>query len=173
MLWSALTDNLSAFAPCGCVTIQRVLCVGKWRTPCRGCQDILRRLTVAPGSPVLSKYPDEVRRAGDSVASQRVARKAYALGRKVLNEPETLVIPDLIAMAPGTGGIKMELQPTAWARARIMKTIVNLILRMAFEKRSWGYTRIRGALANLGYQAGRGTIDNILREPLIVCFELI
>jgi hypothetical protein len=33
-----------------------------------------------------------------------------------------------------------------------MKTIVNLILRMALEKRSWGYTRIRGALANLGCQ---------------------
>jgi hypothetical protein len=45
--------------------------------------------------------------------------------------------------------------------------------RMALEKRSWGYTRIRGALANLGYQVGRGTIANILREPLIVSFELL
>jgi hypothetical protein len=35
-----------------------------------------------------------------------------------------------------------------------MKTIVNLILRMALENRSWGNTRIRGALANLGHEVG-------------------
>lgn len=45
-----------------------------------------------------------------------------------------------------------------------MKTIVDLILRMAQENPSWGYTRIRGALANLGHEAGRATIANILRE---------
>jgi putative transposase len=49
-------------------------------------------------------------------------------------------------------------------RPRTMKTIVDLILRMALENRSWGYTRIRGALANLGHEVGRGTIANILRE---------
>ena len=32
------------------------------------------------------------------------------------------------------------------------------------ENRSWGYTRIRGALANLGHEVGRGTIANILHE---------
>jgi transposase InsO family protein len=35
---------------------------------------------------------------------------------------------------------------------------------MALENPSWGYTRIRGALANLGHQVGRGTIANALRE---------
>ena len=35
---------------------------------------------------------------------------------------------------------------------------------MALENPSWGYTRIRGALANLGYQVGRGTIARILEE---------
>jgi transposase InsO family protein len=42
--------------------------------------------------------------------------------------------------------------------------MANLVLRMAMENPSWGYTRIRGALANLGYQVGRGTIANILKE---------
>lgn len=45
-----------------------------------------------------------------------------------------------------------------------MKTIVDLILRMAQDNPSWGHTRIRGALANLRYKAGRGTIANVLRE---------
>lgn len=35
---------------------------------------------------------------------------------------------------------------------------------MARENPRWGYTRIRGALANLGYKISRTTIANILRE---------
>jgi hypothetical protein len=35
---------------------------------------------------------------------------------------------------------------------------------MAIENLSWGYTRIQGALANLGHQIGRGTIANIFKE---------
>ena len=45
-----------------------------------------------------------------------------------------------------------------------MNTIVDLILRMALENRSRGYTRICGALANLGHEVGRGTIASILHE---------
>jgi putative transposase len=41
--------------------------------------------------------------------------------------------------------------------------IVELVLRMARENSSWGYTRIRGALCNLGHD-GRNTIKRILFE---------
>jgi transposase InsO family protein len=35
---------------------------------------------------------------------------------------------------------------------------------MATENPSWGYTPIRGAMANLGHHLGRGTIRSILKE---------
>jgi putative transposase len=96
----------------------------------------------------------------------RLARKAQALGRKVLNELETLVTPDTLLRW------YWELVASKWnyrrrrgpGRPRVMKTIVDLILRMALDNPSWGHTRIRGALANLGHQVGRGTIANILKE---------
>src|SRR5450631_1487804 len=96
----------------------------------------------------------------------RLARKAHALGRKVLNELHTLVTPDTLLRW------HREMIACKWnysrrrgaGRPRVMQTIVNLVLRMALENRSWGYTRIQGAMANLGHEVGRGTIANILRE---------
>src|SRR5262249_53301015 len=45
-----------------------------------------------------------------------------------------------------------------------MREIRALIVRMATENRSWGYTRIQGALANLNHEVSRGTIATVLRE---------
>src|SRR3982074_1157360 len=97
---------------------------------------------------------------------RRLARKARALGRKVLNELETLVTPDtLLRWYRELIAFKCNYSPRRGpGRPRVMKTIVELILQMALENPSWGYTRIRGALANLGHQVGRGTIANILRD---------
>jgi hypothetical protein len=38
------------------------------------------------------------------------------------------------------------------------------VVRIARENPNWGYTRIRGALINLGYEIGRNTIKRILIE---------
>jgi hypothetical protein len=43
-----------------------------------------------------------------------------------------------------------------------MREISQLIMRMAQENPSWGYTRIQGALANLNHKVGRGTVANVL-----------
>jgi putative transposase len=96
----------------------------------------------------------------------RLARKAQSLGRKVLSELETLVTPDTSLRW------YRKLVARKWdyshrrssGRPRTKKTIVDLVLRMALENPSWGYTRIRGALGNLGHQVGRGTIAHILEE---------
>jgi transposase InsO family protein len=47
-------------------------------------------------------------------------------------------------------------------RPRTKDEIVALILRMAQENSGWGYTRIGGALRNVGYKISRSTIANVL-----------
>jgi hypothetical protein len=42
--------------------------------------------------------------------------------------------------------------------------IAQLVLRMAKENPTWGYTRLRGALDHLGHEVGRGTIQRILSD---------
>jgi putative transposase len=42
--------------------------------------------------------------------------------------------------------------------------IAEMVLRVARENETWGYTRIKGALQNLGQKIGRNTIKRILRE---------
>ena len=37
-------------------------------------------------------------------------------------------------------------------------------MRMARENPTWGYTRLRGALKNLGHELGRNTIKRLLAE---------
>ncbi len=73
---------------------------------------------------------------------RRLARKAQALGRKVLNELETLVTPDTLLRW------YRELVASKWnythrrgpGRPRVMRTIVDLIVQMALENPS-GDTR--------------------------------
>ena len=42
--------------------------------------------------------------------------------------------------------------------------VQQLVVRIATENPSWGYTRIRGALHNLGHALGRNTIKRILQQ---------
>src|SRR6516164_9296724 len=49
-------------------------------------------------------------------------------------------------------------------RPRVAEEIERLVVRMANENPSWGYDRIVGALANLGYRLSDQTVGNILRR---------
>ncbi len=97
---------------------------------------------------------------------RRLAVKGKALGRKILSEYASLVTPDTILRW------YRKLIARKWdysqkrrgpGRPRVIDEIRTLALRMAFETR-WGYTRIQGALKNLGHGVGRTTVANILKE---------
>ena len=49
-------------------------------------------------------------------------------------------------------------------RPRIHPELENLVVRLARENSSWGYDRIVGALANLGYLLSDQTVGHILRR---------
>jgi putative transposase len=49
-------------------------------------------------------------------------------------------------------------------RPMIDQELEALVVRMARENRSWGYNRIVGALANLGYTLSDQTVGNILKR---------
>ena len=42
--------------------------------------------------------------------------------------------------------------------------IAKLVVRMAVENPRWGYTKVRGALANLGHTIARNTVKRILQD---------
>jgi hypothetical protein len=49
-------------------------------------------------------------------------------------------------------------------RPRKPSEIVRLLIKMATENPRWGYTRLRGALSNVGHAIGRTSIMRILKE---------
>jgi putative transposase len=49
-------------------------------------------------------------------------------------------------------------------RPRIRQIIVDLTLQFARENPTWGYDRIQGALANVGYHISDTTVGNILKQ---------
>jgi transposase InsO family protein len=96
----------------------------------------------------------------------RLAEKAKGLGRKALREIATLVTPETL-LAWHRRLIARKYDGSARrgpGRPRVMDEIRKLIVEIAQQNRSWGYTRIQGALSNLGHAVSRGTIASILKE---------
>jgi putative transposase len=54
--------------------------------------------------------------------------------------------------------------PAAGPADHRQSEIESLVIQMATENRDWGYTRIIGALSNLGHNLARGTVANILKR---------
>jgi hypothetical protein len=49
-------------------------------------------------------------------------------------------------------------------RQRVNKELEDWVVKMATENRSWGYDRIAGALAELGYDISDQTVGNFLKR---------
>ncbi len=89
----------------------------------------------------------------------------HRLGRRILAEVATIVTPDTIL------SWHRELIARKWTYVRsragrpgVQEEIRRLAVRMANENPSWGYTRIQGALKNLGHRVARSTVAKILKE---------
>jgi transposase InsO family protein len=98
------------------------------------------------------------------VQRRRLAVLGQRLGRAVLRDVTTLVTPDTILRW------HRELIARKWTYVRrrpgrpgALPEIRRLVVRMATENPSWGYTRIQGALKNVGHRVARSTIATILK----------
>ena len=89
------------------------------------------------------------------------------LGRQALAEVASLVRPETILawhrrlVARKFDGSKQRTYP---GRPRVAQEIEQLIVQFATDNRDWGYDRIAGALANLGYAVSDQTVGNILQR---------
>jgi len=101
---------------------------------------------------------------GERTALADIGQK---LGKQALQEIATIVKPDTILgwqrklVAQKCDGSQQRKSP---GRPTIDKEVEDLVVRMAQDNRSWGYDRIVGALANLGYPLSDQSVGNILKR---------
>jgi transposase InsO family protein len=94
---------------------------------------------------------------------RRLAARAYQVGRAVLRQIATIATPDTLLRW------HRQLIARKWTYARksgrpgVLSEIRQLVVRMATENPGWGYTRMQGALENVGHRVGRSTIWRILK----------
>lgn len=89
------------------------------------------------------------------------------LGKKVLEETATIVKAETILAWHRTlvaRKFDSSQKRQAPARPRIDKELEALVVRLAQENRSWGYDRLVGALADLGYTISDQTVGNVLKR---------
>jgi transposase InsO family protein len=98
---------------------------------------------------------------------QTLAEIGKRLSKQALEEIATIVKPDTILawhrklVAKKFDGSN---QRKSNGRPRVDKDLEGWVIKMAKENRSWGYDRIAGALADLGYTISDQTVGNILKR---------
>jgi len=114
------------------------------------------RVLRAQLAPARLRFSDAQRR--------RLAVRAHALGRRLLKEVATVVTPDTLlrwyrelVAKKYDGSLKR-----GRGRPQTKADLAQLVLRMAQENPTWGYTRLQGALDQLGHDLGRSTVQRIL-----------
>ena len=97
---------------------------------------------------------------------RRLAVRGKKLGRQALTRVAGTVTPDtilrwyrkLISKKYDGSARRSRGGPTTPCQ------VAELVVRMALDNPTWGYTRIRGALANLGHEIARNTVKRILLD---------
>src|ERR1700752_472131 len=98
---------------------------------------------------------------------RRLAALAHPIGRTRLKELATMATPETLMrwyhrlIAQKFDGSRHRCR---LGRPRVIEEIERVVVRMAEENPRWGYRRIQGALANLGYEIDAITVRNILRR---------
>ena len=94
---------------------------------------------------------------------RRLAVRGQKLGRRVVMQVAGIVTPD-----PILRWYRRLIAQTYDGRARRgrgrpmpRRDVAARVVRMAVEHPQWGYTRIRGALSNLGHEIARTEVDPI------------
>jgi putative transposase len=96
-----------------------------------------------------------------------LAEIGQKLGKQALGDVASLVKPETILawhrklVAQKFNGSAQRKAP---GRPMIDQEVEALVVRIARENRSWGYDRIVGALANLGYTISAQTVGNMLKR---------
>jgi transposase len=92
--------------------------------------------------------------------------KGKVLGRKALQRVAGIVTPDTILrwyrrfVAKKYDGSRKRRS----GRPRTKQAIAELVVRMANDNPTWGYTRIRDVLRHLGHERGRNTVKRLLLD---------
>jgi transposase InsO family protein len=94
---------------------------------------------------------------------RRLAIRADRLGRKALRDLATIVTPDTLLRWHRQLVARKWTYPAKRTQSHVLAVIRHLVVRMAEDNPTWGYTRIQGALKNVGHQVGRSTIARILK----------
>ncbi len=97
----------------------------------------------------------------------RLARLGHELGREALADVAAIVKPEtILAWFRRLVAKKFDSfrSPRKAGRPRTPREIEALIVKMAEENRNWGYSRIVGALSNLGIKRCEATVAEILRR---------
>ena len=97
---------------------------------------------------------------------RRLAVRGQTLGRRIVSQVAGLVTPDtmlrwyrrLIAQQYDGRARRRRGRPMT------SRAVAELVVRMAGENPTWGDTRVRGALANLGHHSARNTGKRILHD---------
>jgi putative transposase len=101
------------------------------------------------------------------VERQTLAEIAKKLGKKALEDVAQIVKPDtILAWQRQLAAHKFDGSPRRKSpgRPRVEKELEDVVVKMAKENRGWGYDRLAGALAHLGYEISDQTVGNILKR---------